>query len=110
MQVHRKGRSNVQARGYDKGHDAKGLDTGDGEDRLFDLEANTVDIETYLDRPGRRGRPCSKNPQRYKTVGITEEQWQWLERWRPGGSPSDQLRELLDRAMKFWPGGPAVFR
>ena len=59
---------------------------------------------------GGRGRPRSLNPIIKKTVGLTAADWEWLEKWQPGASPSAQLREALSRARKFWPGGPAVFR
>lgn len=58
----------------------------------------------------RRGRPKTKNPLLFKTVGLTADQWTWLELWFPGGSPTAQLQELFSRSLKFWPGGPSVFR
>lgn len=58
----------------------------------------------------RRGRPKTKNPLVFRTVGLTEDQWQWLNLWLPGASPTAQLQELFGRSVKFWPGGPAVFR
>lgn len=58
----------------------------------------------------KRGRPSSSESYVYITIGLRPGQWEWLARWFPNGSPSDQVRSLLDRAMKFWPGGPSVFR
>lgn len=59
---------------------------------------------------GGPGRPRSSNPIIKHTVGLTAAQWEWLEKWLPGASPSEQLREALNRSMRFWPGGPHVFR
>lgn len=58
---------------------------------------------------GRRGRPRSDNPLVFKTVGLTDAQWQWLSLWSKA-SPTAALRDLFDRASKFWPAGPARFR
>lgn len=58
----------------------------------------------------RRGRPRKDDSFVYITIGLRPDQWRWLSLWFPSGSPSDHLRSLLDRAMKFWPGGPFVFR
>ena len=56
------------------------------------------------------GRKKSDSSNVYKTVGLSPSQWAWLNLWFPGGSPSDQVRALLDRSCKFWPAGPAHFR
>lgn len=58
---------------------------------------------------GRRGRPKSDNPLIFKSVGLTAEQWEWLDLWFLGGSPTDKLRSLLKRAVRFWPLGPSAF-
>lgn len=60
-------------------------------------------------RPG-SGRKKKDDTLQWKTVGLTPEQWLWLSTWMPTGSPSNQLRELLERAEKFWPAGPSRFR
>lgn len=57
-----------------------------------------------------RGRPKSQNPLVFKSVGLTAEQWSWMDLWFPGGSPTAQLQAVMERALKFWPGGPHVFR
>jgi len=54
-------------------------------------------------------RPRSKNPLIFKTVGLTEDQWKWLQLWN-STNPTLALRELLDRAFRFWPSGPFRFR
>ncbi|CAH2032098.1 hypothetical protein [Trichlorobacter ammonificans] len=56
-----------------------------------------------------RGRPKSADPLIFKTVGLTQAQWDWLSLWAFTGNPSRLLSELLDRAMKFWPAGPFLF-
>lgn len=56
------------------------------------------------------GRPKSGDPLIYRTVGLTADQWRWLALWHESNNPGAQLRELLERAVKFWPGGPRVFR
>lgn len=56
-----------------------------------------------------KGRPRSSNPLIFKTVGLTREQWDWLELWFPSGNPTDRLSSLLERATKFWPLGPFKF-
>lgn len=57
-----------------------------------------------------RGRPRDPNALVFHTVGLTREQWEWLTLWMPEGNRTDQVKELFDRARKFWPKGPAVFR
>jgi hypothetical protein len=39
-------------------------------------------------------------------VYLTAAEWERLELWHPG-NPSEQLRELLARAARFWPRGPS---
>ena len=58
----------------------------------------------------RRGRPAKDDAFVYVTIGLRPAHWAWLKLWFPGGNPSDQLRALLDRALKFWPSGPVRFR
>lgn len=42
-----------------------------------------------------------------KTVYLTGEEWAWIETWLPGAAnPTLPLRDVLDRARKFWPNGP----
>lgn len=60
-------------------------------------------------RPGAGRKPTGK-AKTFRSVGLSESEWAYLELWQTGASPSDQLRELLERAMKFWPSGPAKFR
>lgn len=54
----------------------------------------------------KRGRKPSPDSLVFKTVGLTPDQWRWLELWFPSSSPTSQLQELFNRAMKFWPAGP----
>lgn len=59
----------------------------------------------------KRGRkPIGNKKLQFKTIGLTAEQWEWLEKWLPGRSPTAQARELFERARKFWPAGPNKFR
>jgi hypothetical protein len=58
----------------------------------------------------KRGRPSNPDSLVFKTVGLTKDQWEWLELWLPSGNPSNQLRELFERCYKFWPSGPSTFR
>lgn len=58
----------------------------------------------------KRGRPSSSESYVYITIGLRPEHWCWLALWFPTGSPSDQARALLDRALKFWPSGPNRFK
>jgi hypothetical protein len=62
-------------------------------------------------RPG-AGRPPLPEDQKVigESVYLTSAEWAWLELWMPGGNRSEQVRELLERARKFWPSGPARFR
>jgi hypothetical protein len=46
------------------------------------------------------------NPQIGRAIYLTAAEWERLALWHPGNA-SEQLRELLDRAGKFWPRGPA---
>ena len=57
----------------------------------------------------KRGRPSSPDSLVFITVGLTPVQWQWLSLWLPGASPTSQLSMLFERALKFWPSGPAAF-
>lgn len=56
------------------------------------------------------GRKPSDSATKGAKVNLTAEQWEYLELWFPGANRSDQVRALLERAVKFWPSGPAVFR
>ena len=67
-------------------------------------------LERRRDLPETRGRKKSPDPLIFKSVGLTSAQWDWLELWQRGASPSHLLRSLLDRAIKFWPSGPTKFR
>ena len=58
----------------------------------------------------KRGRPRKADSLQFRTVGLTQEQWDWLELWFPGGNPTTQLAELFERSQKFWPSGPGAFR
>lgn len=58
-------------------------------------------------RPGRKKDPAALV---FKTVGMPAWAWDWLALWMPTGNPTTQLRELLERAAKFWPAGPGAFR
>jgi hypothetical protein len=65
---------------------------------------NGVDITGFI------GRPRLKSPFIYHSVSLTQEQWNFIMLWFPTGNPSQALRELLERAVKFWPSGPGRFR
>lgn len=58
----------------------------------------------------RLGRPKSEDSLVFVTVGLTRAQWSWLQLWFPTGSITDALRGLVERAVRFWPGGPFKFR
>ena len=66
--------------------------------------------EIRCSKKGKRGRPKDPDALKFKTIGLFEWQWQWLALWFPDGNPTNQAQELLDRAVKFWPAGPAKFR
>jgi len=63
-----------------------------------------------------RGRPVGTSKDtsyKWRSVGLTQADWDWLDLWFPGQSPgasSLSLRELVERARKFWPNGPNKFR
>lgn len=72
---------------------------------------NAVLIEsTTVKRIERRGRPLSSDKLIFKTIGLTKSQWEWLSLWNGGGNKTVHIRELFERAMKFWPKGPYKFR
>lgn len=74
-------------------------------------ESGWLQIEITDLEKKRRGRPSiGTKAKKFKTVGLTEDEWRWLEMWLPGASPTSQLQELVERARKFWPAGPAKFR
>lgn len=56
------------------------------------------------------GRPADPNPYIFHSVGLTQKQWEFVALWFPTGNPSNCIRSLIDRALKFWPAGPARFR
>jgi hypothetical protein len=56
------------------------------------------------------GRPRSKDPLIFKSIGLTASQWEWLQLWFPTGNVTDQLKALHERAVKFWPSGPNRFK
>jgi hypothetical protein len=58
----------------------------------------------------KRGRPKTESPLIFHSVGLTADQWAWLALWMPNRSTTAQLRELINRAFKFWPAGPSRFR
>lgn len=58
----------------------------------------------------RKGRPRSEDSLVFITVGLSKAQWEWLKLWFPGGNPTDSLKALLERAVRFWPSGPYKFR
>lgn len=58
----------------------------------------------------RRGRKNDPNKKVFRSYGLRPDRLKWLELWFPDGNPTDQINALLDRAMKFWPSGPARFR
>lgn len=59
-------------------------------------------------RPG-AGRKASGRALVGKKINLSASEWAWLELWHPG-NPSEQIREMLERARRFWPAGPARFR
>lgn len=66
-----------------------------------------MEIETGV-KP-RRGRPPDPDKLKFEQVGLRPAQKAWLAKWRDTDNVTTQLQELLDRAMKFWPGGPGAF-
>jgi hypothetical protein len=58
----------------------------------------------------RKGRPRSEDSLVFITVGLTKTQWAWLKLWFPTGSPTDALKALVERSIRFWPSGPFKFR
>ena len=56
------------------------------------------------------GRKPSCNSLVFKTVGLTQQQWDWLSLWLPGHSTTAQFRILFERCFKFWPSGPHKFK
>lgn len=60
-------------------------------------------------RPG-AGRKKGEHSKVFRSVGLTPEQWEFLELWLPGGNSTSQLQELIERCQKFWPAGPNKFR
>ena len=67
-------------------------------------------LERRHDLPETRGRKPIAEPLVFKTVGLTQKQWDWLSLWLPNSSSTSQLRILFERCLKFWPSGPAFFR
>ncbi len=66
-------------------------------------------------RPGAGRKPGSGKTQpedqlHGRTVYLKQAELEWMEFWFPGGNPTEQLRELMGRARKFWPKGPASSR
>ena len=55
------------------------------------------------------GRKKSESSKVFKSVGLTAAQWEWLDLWLPGGSPSAQMAEVVERSQKFWSAGPGKF-
>ncbi len=62
-----------------------------------------------VDLTGSIGRPRLSDPYITHPVCLTRAQWDFVMLWFPTGNPSQALRFLLDRAMKFWPAGPFAF-
>jgi hypothetical protein len=58
----------------------------------------------------RRGRPPAINPGKRISVYLNSQEAAFLSLWSTDGSPSTQFKDLLERAMKFWPAGPGRFR
>lgn len=56
------------------------------------------------------GRKRSANPMIFKTVGLSKDDWDFLDKWFDSDNPSLKVRELLERAKRFWPAGPNAFR
>lgn len=71
---------------------------------------DTKTLDFPLEPRRRRGRPSDPNKLVFKTYGLRPDDLAWLEMWFPGGSPTDQLNALIERAKKFWPAGPGRFR
>lgn len=55
------------------------------------------------------GRKKSSTSKIFHTVGLTAAEWEFLGKWF-SGNKTGQLRELIERAQKFWPAGPSRFR
>lgn len=63
-----------------------------------------------LNNRSRCGRKKDPNKLQFASYGLRPDRLAWLELWFPGGSPTDQLNALIDRAIRFWPSGPGRFR
>lgn len=55
-------------------------------------------------------RPLDPDAKRHVvSCRVNDKTRQWLELWRPGGIPADQLSDVLERAQQFWAAGPDKF-
>ena len=55
-------------------------------------------------------RPIDPSARRHVvSCRVNDKTRQWLELWRPGGLPADQLADVLERAQQFWSAGPDKF-
>lgn len=76
------------------------------EDTRERMAAPRAGAQPEAEAPKRRGRPKTSD-RAIKTLSLPEDMWAYLELWHPG-NPSEQVNELLTRAMKMWPGGPTT--
>lgn len=56
------------------------------------------------------GRPSSPDSLVPVSVRLSHDQIKFLSLWTDNDCISLQLRDCLERAMKFWPAGPNKFR
>jgi hypothetical protein len=56
------------------------------------------------------GRKKSPDAKVFKTVGLTSDQWAFVELFMPGRSATDQICELVELMKKYRPSGPGKFR
>ena len=55
-------------------------------------------------------RPLDPDARRHPvSCRVNDKTRAWLELWRPGGLPADQLADVLERAQQFWSAGPDRF-
>ena len=52
-------------------------------------------------------RPINPDAKRNPvSTRLSDHEREWLTLWRRGGNASEQLSDLIERAMRFWPAGP----
>jgi hypothetical protein len=52
-----------------------------------------------------RGRPQDPNKLIFRTIGLRQNEWDWLSAWNDG-NVTYQMADLMARCVKCWPKGP----